>query len=174
MRSAGCDPGMSGALAWLETDGGKLVHLEVHDMPLQIDQNGKKDYDYIALGNLVRQIPAGCPVTLELADSFKKDFHVNAFGNGKGYGAIRAALGSVGIKPRLVRPRSWKSRMLHGIANDKKMEAQALIARMHPFDIRPYIYGQKGGLKDGRVDAIFMALDGLQAEKLSRAIALGG
>ena len=146
----GIDPGKHGAVAWMDGD---RKTIEVVDCPLEVGG----DYHFQAMADIVRRFPTDSLVTLELVDSFKSDRHWQAFGFGIGYGAWLGILGSFALCPQLVRPQVWKRTMLAGIANDKRAEGKALVQRFQGHEIVSKLYGPRGGLHDGRVDALFLA-----------------
>lgn len=173
----GIDPGLHGAVAWM--DGARKL-VEVHDCPL--DAAG--EYDFRKMADLIRSTFEACTeivqdalglhaefrppiVTIEDVHSMPKDGKCSAFRFGFGYGAWRGVLGALGLTPNLVSPQSWKRTMLTGIANDKQAEARALKQRFQGHPICSQLHGPRGGLRDGRVDALLLAEHGRLNWKLT-------
>jgi len=165
----GIDPGKLGACAWLD---GERRSIEVRDTPL-----AGEDYDY---RGMVRILEEATDDRMAVLVTIEETIHVPHMANGRRFlpasdktlhmslGAWLCACGALGIeRVRRVHPKAWKSRLLAGLANNPGMEALALEQRFrdHPA-IRQLVRGPKGGLKDGRVDAILLAEDGRIAWKL--------
>lgn len=161
MIFVGIDPGKHGAIAWMD---GERREVHVRDCPLDGDE-----YDFLAMRDLLSEIGVlHMAVTMEQVHAMPRDGKCSAFSFGVGYGAWLALVGGVlRIQPTLVSPQTWKRTMLAGIANDKAAEARVLAARMQGHDIEAMVRGPRGGLKDGRVDAIFLAEYGRLTWKLA-------
>jgi hypothetical protein len=106
-------------------------------------------------------------VTMESVHAMPTDGKCSAFSFGRGYGAWEALCGSLRIVPNLVAPQTWKRAMLAGIANNKAAEAQALKQRFQGHPVCSQLHGPRGGLRDGRVDALLLAEYGRVTWKLS-------
>lgn len=150
MQFVGIDPGLNGAVAIVD---GERRCIEVHDTPLGRD----RDYDGPAMADLIRRAATTeqTVIIIEAVHSMPHDGKASAFTFGVGLGRWLGICDALGIKVNPVSPRTWKRTMLAGIANDKEAEALALERRFqgHKLDLR----GPRGGLRDGRVDAIFLA-----------------
>ena len=158
----GIDPGRFGAVGWMD---GERQHIEVHDCPLLPDES----FDFASMDVLIANAMAECrgdgiqavvENTISVPHSDKrgerflpasdKQLHLSL-------GAWLALLGARHIPTVLVDPRAWKRAMLAGIANDKRMEATVLQQRLQG-RIKPgLLYGPRGGIRDGRVDALWLA-----------------
>jgi hypothetical protein len=160
MIFVGIDPGKHGAIAWMD---GERKTIEVHDCPLD-----GAEYDFQAMRDLLSGIISlHIQVTIEKVHSMPSDGKCSAFSFGVGYGAWLALVGGVlRVKPTLVDPRSWKRTMLAGIANDKAAEATALKQRFQGNPVCSQLHGPRGGLRDGRVDALILAEYGLLTWRL--------
>ena len=157
----GIDPGKHGAVAWMDGER-KLV--EVHDCPLAGD-----DFDFASMDVLLANAMTECrgegiQATVENTISIPhKDKHGQRFLPASdralhlSLGAWLALLGARHIPTTLVTPQAWKRTMLAGIANDKAMEAKVLKQRFQGHAICAQLYGPRGGIRDGRVDALFLA-----------------
>ena len=158
----GVDPGRLGAVAWLD---GERRHIEVRDTPL-----AGEDYDY---RGMVRILEEAADDRMAVQVTIEETIHVPHMAQGRRFlpasdktlhmslGAWLCACAAVGItRVRRVQPKAWKSRLLAGLANNPGIEALALEQRFrdHP-RIHELVRGPRGGLKDGRVDAILLAED---------------
>ena len=163
MRFLGIDPGLHGALAWMD---GERKQIEVVDCPLTAGE-----YDYFGMWKAFDDATAGGTiasiVVMEKVHSMPGDAKPAAFSFGIGYGAWLAICGMFRVPPNLITPQTWKRIMLAGVANDKKAEAVALKQRFQGHPICAQLHGPKGGLRDGRVDALFLAEYGRMIWKLT-------
>lgn len=177
MIFVGIDPGKHGAIAWMD---GERKHIQVHDCPLLGD-----DYDYRGMHQIFVQsfdvVLKSCDlatdgtvavhrapiVTLEDVHALPTDGRCSAFSFGVGFGAWLALLGFCDIKPNLVSPQAWKRTMLAGIANDKHAEGLACKQRFQGHSVVSQLQGPRGGIRDGRVDALLLAEYGRLQWKLS-------
>jgi hypothetical protein len=157
----GIDPGLHGALAWMD---GERRQIEVRDCPLTAGE-----YDFFGMWKAFETACASGPaiVVMEKVHSMPSDGKASAFSFGVGYGAWLAICGMFRIPPNLVAPQTWKRVMLAGIANDKRAEAMALKQRFQGHPICAQLHGPRGGLRDGRVDALFLAEYARVAWKIS-------
>ena len=165
MIFVGIDPGLHGAIAWMD---GERRKIEVNDCPLWKD--GAYDFasmDVLLANALAERDGGGILVTMEEVHALPTDGKCSAFSFGVGYGAWLALLGARYLGPSLVRPQTWKRTMLSGVANDKRAEAVALKQRFQGHEVCSQLHGPKGGLRDGRVDALFLAEYGRVTWKLS-------
>src|SRR6516162_7770788 len=104
MRFGGIDPGISGAIAFL--DPAAPQGLEVVDMPTLTLAAGKRAVDVHALAALL-----GSPVDhvfLERAQAMPKQGTTSMFNYGRSFGLIEGILAARGIPYTLVSPVSWK------------------------------------------------------------------
>lgn len=161
MIFVGIDPGLEGAVAWID---GERKTIEVRDCPLE----SKGVYDYMAMRDLLSNIVSvRMVVTMEKVGAMPTDARRAAFTFGIGYGAWLALVnGVLRVRPNLVTPRSWKYSMLAGVANNKKMEAKVCEQIFKGYQISRMLYGPMGGLRDGRVDALLLAEHGRRHFKL--------
>jgi hypothetical protein len=165
----GIDPGLHGAVAWMD---GERKQIHVDDCPL-VDGY----YDFRRMAELVRSTfswsldgdgnHVSPTVTMEMVHALPTDGKCSAFSFGVGFGAWLGVFGALGLVPHLVPPQTWKRTMLAGIANNKAAEAMALKQRFQGHAICSELYGPRGGVRDGRVDALFLAEFGRVNWKLS-------
>lgn len=161
------DPGTTGAICILAPDG----RVEFRDTPTIQVKNGKKtknEFDepgMVAIMSGVKTSAAqlGLPimVTIEKVnampsiDGKRTMGTTSAFSFGMGYGMWRMCCAALGIPYRLVHPATWKKAVLAGAP--KSDGAEAIIAgQLYP-DIAAELRGPRGGIRDGRVDALLIA-----------------
>jgi len=163
----GIDPGLHGAIAWMD---GERKAIGVVDCPLD-----GTEYDFAKMADVLRRVndisecrlPAPPTVTMEAVHALPTDGKCSAFSFGRGYGAWLGICGALWLTPNLVAPQTWKRTMLAGVANDKRAEGVALKKRFQGHPVCSELHGPRGGLRDGRVDALFLAEYGRVTWKLS-------
>lgn len=150
----GIDPGKHGAVALMDE---QRRGIELHACPLGPDG----DYDRAAMLGLLRHIFAADSqqpaITLELVHSMPHDGVVQAFDFGRGYGYWQMACTAVGVEPMLVRPEEWKREMLAGLPSGKRSSVEQAIRLFPDASIRNQLYGPRGGLVDGKAEALLLA-----------------
>ena len=162
MLFMGIDPGLHGAVAWID---GERREVHVQDCPLVDGEYNYRDMWGLLLKVIGLEVPPP-HVTMEKVHALPTDGRCSAFSFGVGYGAWLAILGAMGRTPQLVSPQTWKRTMMAGIANDKKAEAAALKQRFQGHEVCSQLHGPRGGLRDGRVDALWLAEYGRVTYKL--------
>lgn len=166
----GFDPGLTGAMAALHTDG---AFLGVWDLPVLYVENSQGDvrrqYDEPAIRALVLQhAPAGFDVhhtglmawierqqpmpgfgkACPRCRQKRSQGAVSTFATGDGYGLLRGVLVGLGVPYERVHPRTWKARM--GLSSDKGQSLQKARALFPGADL--------GRKKDaGRAEALLIA-----------------
>lgn len=147
----GVDPGLTGALALVETDGPRLV--EVLDMPVirygratVID--GARILDWLD----GREIGA---IVIEDVHSMPKQGVASTFAFGRALGGVEAVLTAVGVPMTHVRPEAWKKRA--GLGKDKLGSLDLARLRFGP---REEFRRKKD---DGRAEAALIGLFGRAA-----------
>ena len=105
MILCGIDPGLTGALAFL--DGRKLV--ELSDMPVAIAR--KHEIDVLGLVSMLSQHAFNCQAIVERQQAMPKQGVTSSFRNGSSYGALLAVLAVQGWPVTIVSPREWKQAM---------------------------------------------------------------
>jgi crossover junction endodeoxyribonuclease RuvC len=120
-RYLGIDPGLSGALAVVETTNGVPVLLDAIDMPTA-GTGAKARVDIIAAaGWIVKHAPSMAYV--ERAQAFPGQGASSGFSYGRAVGAIEAVVALCQIPMTLVEASTWKRR-LHLPGKDKKAARQ--------------------------------------------------
>ncbi len=148
----GIDPGKTGAIAVLDTDGRLL---DVVDMP---------DVTGAALGAEVRMLLDDlAPHTVEVAwvervGGRPGEGASRAFAFGAGWGGLLGALGALSVRVELVAPSAWKARMR--LTKDKAACRQRAMERW-PADAERF----RRIKDDGRAEAALIALYGWEADR---------
>ena len=162
----GIDSGENGALAFIN-ENGKL--LNCYDMPFIKDFPIK----HVDVFDLLRLIEDNRPYHIyleEVAGIRGKSTMQTAFVQGGHYHPIGCAvyhyLSNLIIDKdhfHLVKPQQWKKALgvIGGDEKNKKAKTIELIKKVYP-DQQGMYTGSRGGVKDGRTDAIAIALYGLK------------
>ena len=103
MILAAIDPGLSGAICFLDAGTGEI---DVHDMPVLKVASGR-EVDAHALSAIFYQKHAG-HAFVEMAWNRPHDGGNNSFKSGVGYGIIRGVLAAIGVPYTTVSPQKWK------------------------------------------------------------------
>lgn len=149
---AGIDPGAKGGIALLSPDG---ILISVHDMPT-FRHDDKRIPNINALAKLLEGVSH---ITLERVTSFSKQ--KGGFTFGMTQGVIVATAHLLEIPVQMVDPRVWQkvfgpfpsgSSQEAEKARKQKIAEKALI-----FYPEANLYGPRGGLRDGRSDALLIA-----------------
>lgn len=155
MLIVGIDPGLSGALAFLDAAGG----LTVTDVPvhvLKVNGRDRRRLDGHSLARCVANLAstvAGLHVILENVHAMPKQGVASSFSFGKVFGAIEQCLVDHNVPYTLVEPALWK-RVL-GVPADKDG------ARRRASQLMPKHAGLWARAKDdGRAEAALLAYYG--------------
>ena len=157
---AGIDPGFSGAIAVINADG---TSVRVWDMPVKQapgDADRKRELaldDLEAVFRTMRQMPR-LMVGIEWPQTRPGEGAERSERYGRQKGILQAFLWLHRLPHRLVAPNLWKGRLsLPGKtepgANRRAAECFRIFYREH----EDLILGPRGGLKDGRIDALLIA-----------------
>ena len=157
MIVAGIDPGITGAIAVIDTneDG----WLEVHDMPTSADKAGKNQVSGTCLAGILREIRPD-KVVLEKVNAMpgrpgkpgeasRSMGATSAFNFGRGYGTILGVVQALGIPLEHAPPATWKKAAgIQGTAKDYARTRARDLYPDAPLDRKKDI---------GRADAILIA-----------------
>ena len=149
----GIDPGLSGAIAILDAQFGKIIQLE--DMPVVIDK-GKKKVSGAGLKKIFSQYPATdvLMIYLERVSARPGQGVVSMFNFGRSFGAVEAVVNFSGFPLTYVTPQSWKR-------SCSLIKASKDASRGRVLDLYPHADVQRK--KDsGRADAILIARYGME------------
>jgi crossover junction endodeoxyribonuclease RuvC len=148
MRILGIDPGLSGALALVE-DGRlvELVDIEASDSRINAAH----------LASLVQRWSPDFAVC-EVVTARPGQGVTSMFTFGHGLGTITAVLSTLGIPHLLIRPQAWQSHFgIEASSKDKTEHKREIADRAEALYPGAPLYGPKGGLRDGRSDALLLA-----------------
>lgn len=149
----GVDPGLEGALAWLD-DAGQLQR--VADMPtVRLERNGKakRDVDAYELGRLIGGGGIIAQAIVEQVGAMPGQGVSSMFAFGRAYGTILGVLAANFIPIELVAPTKWKRAMQVPTGKDA--------ARARASQVLPASAGHWTRVKDqGRAEAALLALYG--------------
>jgi crossover junction endodeoxyribonuclease RuvC len=118
-RYLGIDPGLKGALVWLNADG---AIAEVEDMPVVAGRVNASQLSYLILGYGPVVVAA-----VEQVHSMPKQGVTSAFTFGYGCGQINGVLAALGVPVVYVPPTVWKKRWHLG--SDKERSRRTAIER---------------------------------------------
>jgi hypothetical protein len=127
-RYLGVDPGLSGALAVIETVNGLPTLVDVIDMPV-MGTGRKARVDVLAAVDWIRNhAPSAC--YLERAQAMPRQGSSSGFIYGRSVGAIESAVALSRVPITIVEPSVWK-RQLHLNGGDKE-QSRLLVLQKFP------------------------------------------
>lgn len=185
MRYAGVDPGLQGAIAFLD-DAGQIEN--VFATPLKAARNGRETYDVMAIAAIFRKRDRGLHVTVEDLQTLpgKRPRFKGGPPEEMGGGYANFARGMAHgwewmlavwwIEPLMVIPQTWQATMLMGTPRDWKPKARAVAQAARLFPSVCLVCGAEGCVpaadhprakkpRDGFADALLLAQYGRQAHK---------
>lgn len=125
----GCDPGLTGALAAVDSAG--HVHL-LEDLPTITRGKGrvKRELDPAGLAHLLRPIAGDIKLAVvEQVGSMPGQGVASVFSLGHTSGVIAGVISALGIPLQLVAPATWKKPL--GLTRDKSM-SRTVASRLYP------------------------------------------
>lgn len=159
----GVDPGLSGALAFFDTDAGQFT---IHDMPVnRLSRNGKARNE-LDLYEIARLIDAAKVDTayVERVGSMPGQGVASSFAFGKSAGAVLGIIAAYFIPVTEVSPVTWKRAIGIGSGSGKDA-SRALISRLYPDQSAAF-----RRVKDSdRAEAALIALWGFQQRRRDAA-----
>ncbi len=146
----GVDPGLNGALAFLDVAAGSLT---IHDMPtIEAGVRSKRVVDESTLARLIDPAAANAAF-IEKVGAMPGNGAVSMFGFGVSYGLVRGVVAANLIPVTLVPPQTWKSKL--GVPASKEgaraRASQLLPAFSHLWPLAKH---------DGRAEAALIAYYG--------------
>lgn len=156
----GIDCGKDGAVAFITPDG-----IWVADTPVvqkgRSGKKGKTQYDEVGMRQLLlehtSQHQMNVLVGLEMSTPRPDEARMATWAQAMGIGLWKGILVGLQLPYVEVYPQVWKRRLLSGLPKGKAA-AYTAAARLYPW-MAPVLKGPKGGLKDGRCDALLIAED---------------
>lgn len=155
---AGIDPGQTGGFGIINAKG---TTVRCWDMPLtQAEKDRQKEIDLDELHQSFKQLKIRPSLALGIEWPTTRPGEgaerSERFGRGKGY--LHAFAHLLGLDYYLIAPNLWKSRLGLPGKSDRTANRQGaeLLDRYYP-DFTGLYRGPRGGIKDGRVDALLIA-----------------
>lgn len=152
----GIDPGLHGALAFVELVGG-TPRVEVFDMPIvakQVNNISRSRIDKPALAELIAsRIHTLRCVVIEDVHALPKDGPVQAFTFGYGLGLLHGICQVYDLSVVNVPPHSWKSKYR---LNSDKHKSRTVASRFFPHNASAWSRAKD----DGRAEAALLGLLG--------------
>jgi crossover junction endodeoxyribonuclease RuvC len=151
----GLDPGLSGGIAVLNTENGKLT---VRDMPVFKGTKTKTELDMHSLADLL-EVPLNTKAfgVLERVQAMPKQGVTSMFRFGYCYGALRMALAARKIPYINPTPQVWKK---HFNLKADKAQSRALASQRFPDAAQAFSRVKD----DGRAEAALLALYGQETQ----------
>lgn len=150
----GIDPGLSGALAFINTEDETI---DIHDMPVvEVTRNGKNKREVSA--HLLADVVSGYPSTItaayiERVNAMAGQGVSSVFSFGRSAGILEGVLAASGVPFTLVTPQTWqKAVSLRGGKDGSRERA------MQQFPDQSELFSRKKD--DGRADAVMIAVYG--------------
>lgn len=148
MKIFGIGPGLSGAVAIL--DDGQLVDI------VDIEASESR----INCAHLAALIHKHQPefAICELVSSRPGQGVTSTFTFGHALGSITGVLSALGVPYLLIRPQVWQGHFsIQSSSKDKAAHKQEIADLAHCLYPAASLYGPRGGLRDGRSDALLLA-----------------
>lgn len=152
MKIIGIDPGITGALAFIDTDACTIA---MRDMPVEVYLKTRKIVATAELMAIFRDIVPDAVFTEEVGVK-PGEGAVGAFAFGRGVGRLEGVTDAMQIQRWSIRPQEWKGRL--NVKADKEL-AVTRAKQLIP-SAAPHFIGPRGGLKHGRAEASMIALYG--------------
>lgn len=153
----GCDPGLSGAVARLDSITGDL---RVEDMPtVAVERNGKakRDIDHFALARMLDDMAseAGTQFVIEAVGAGKGQGTTSMFAFGRAYGVLIGCAAATFCPIEFVTPAVWKRKV--GVTSDKNTSL-ARASELFP----DYVHRWKRKMDADRAEAVLLAYWAMQ------------
>jgi crossover junction endodeoxyribonuclease RuvC len=156
MIVAGIDPGLSGAIAWLDSATGAVV--DIADMPVHVLARGGKAKREIDVHALVRLVAARRPghAFVEQVGAMPGQGVSSTFSFGRAFGTIIGVSAATGTPYTLVAAVKWKRALGVPAAKDgsRARASQLMPAAAHHWPLVKH---------DGRAEAALIAYYGLRS-----------
>jgi crossover junction endodeoxyribonuclease RuvC len=153
MKMLGCDPGLSGGLAVIETINGAAPRLiESIDIPV-VGTGTKARVDVIAVRNFITMHQPAIAL-IEVAQAMPRQGSSSGFRYGRATGALEAAIVLAGVPVDFVAPAVWK-RFFRLPGKDKERARQLALEKF------PAAHSALARKRDhGRAESLLIALYG--------------
>lgn len=156
MRYIGIDIGLSGAIAFVDTDGG----YRTFDMPIYIVTKGKairRKIDEQGLVEIIKDITLCMPnliAYVEQQQAYHKQGVVSTFSLAYQFGFVKGVLQALGIRHETVMPQRWQKEFNIVRSKDTKNASYEKVSSLFP---KATTKTKRGRIKDGNCDALLIA-----------------
>jgi crossover junction endodeoxyribonuclease RuvC len=147
VRTIGIDPGIGGAIAWIDPEQGVCIH----DMPVMGKRNLINGAELVRILRHAKDRLPYAHVVIERAQSMPKQGIASAFAYGRGFGTIEGVVYALQLPLTFIAPAAWKRRV--GLGSDKR-DAIARAIQLRP-DAAPLLRRVKD---HGRAEALLIAI----------------
>lgn len=155
---AGIDPGFSGAIGLMNAKGSSV---SVWDMPItSTEKDRQREIDLDGLNDVFKHLRYlhDCVVGIEWPTTRPGEGAERAERFGRGKGLLQAFAYLKGLEFYLIAPNLWKGRLgLPGKTDKKANKLAAKLFNTYYPEHASLIRGPRGGIKDGRCDALLIA-----------------
>lgn len=166
----GIDPGWEGAIAVIDSHS---RFNRVWDMPVRGGEGRSREMDVPELLRIVGEIQSSGhllnKIALEWPQTRPDEAPEASKRFGVGLGNLEAAFFMTGVYVTRVAPNRWKGRLgLHGKEGNELESREASVRMAGEFikDLPPdTLHGPRGGLKDGRAEALLIAWEALTSTR---------
>lgn len=150
MYFVGIDPGRTGGIGCIGID----QSVRVWRMPPATDRGIPMEQ----VKDIFASLPRPCTIALEWNTSRPEEVPDYAFRFGLQTGQLDGLLGGMGIRPSHLTPQAWKAKLgLVGKSHDPdSVQGQLMWKKLYP-QYAHLIYGPRGGVLDGPLDALLIA-----------------
>ena len=163
MKICGIDTGLKGAIAvideiksWsLDSGMSSENRVSVLDTPIMATGKGKNEYDIPAMRDLLIEINPTI-VFLERSQPMPGQGVVSMWSTGLGFGIWKGLIIGLKLPLQVVHTRTWQKALFEGFRGDTKDISYQIASSLFP-GVANDLKGPKGGLKDGRCDALLIA-----------------
>jgi len=160
MIYAGIDPGLGGAVSFINEEGGICAVVDTPTVVVEINKKKRRDYVIPEMARLFMGHRNELCVTLEKVGAMPGQGVTSMFSFGRGLGLWEGILNALLIPYTMVRPVTWKKAMLGDMGKAKSM------ARLRAMQLFPSATGQLSRKKDdGRAEALLLAEYGRRLRK---------
>lgn len=148
----GIDPGLSGSIALITVEG---VLIDLFDAPILNIKKGKNIYNLPAINSIFLQIKHYHAV-IEKMQTMPPGFRAQAsFSLGYSMGMYEAFCEGIGISYEVVISKKWQKYFgITGAKGNTKTQSYQAASKLFP---NAELTGPRGGIKDGRSDALLIA-----------------
>lgn len=156
----GVDPGLDGALVFLDTERRLLAG--VYDMPTELigPKHKKRGIDVKRLDELLRLHPILC-AGIEAVGTRPGQGGVGNFTFGQTVGIVRGALGVLRVPVVQVEPQKWQQQLgihRHTGIKDTKAASRARASQLFPESRHLFKHKGSHGLSDAALIAVYVAM----------------